>query len=284
MATRLADLPLGVLFVSSLNTRRDLIAGQEDSGIDDLAASIREKGLLQPITVRPEAGGRYEVIVGQRRFLACQKVGHDPISCVIRDDVNDADAVTISLVENVHRADMNPLDKARALKALYERYGSYSRVAKETSWSESTIRRYLSLLDLPEEIQEKIGTSQGPAGVGALSRLACTFCDEEAAEVYEKISGFKQSIQEEILKRSGGDIRKIGTLVSEAMEGAFEVRMCGGRFKCEIIKDILEGEIDMRDFEKLVKDVADTLGAGVRKGALREAARGFWKSLAAGQR
>jgi len=68
------------------------------------------------------------------------------------------------------------------------------------------------------------------------------------------------------------------------MEGAFEVRMCGGRFKCEIIKDILAGEIDRRDFEKLVRDVADTVGSDVRRGALRDAARDFWKSLAAGQR
>lgn len=203
---------------------------------------------------------------------------------MVRDDVDDPDAVTISLVENVHRADMNPLDKARALKALYERHNSYPRVAKETSWSEKTIRRYLSLLDLPPEIQEKIGTSQGPAGVGALSRLASTFSGDEAAEVYGKISGFKQNIQEEILKRSGGDIDKIDGLVTEAMEGAFEARMCGGRFKCEIIKDILAGEIDRRDFEKLVRDVADTVGSDVRKGALRDAARDFWKSLAAGHR
>src|SRR5213076_1352217 len=146
---------------------------------------------------------------------------------------------------------------------------SYPRVAKETSWSEKTIRRYLSLLDLPAEIQEKIGTSHGPAGVGALSRLASTFSGDEAVEVYDKISGFKQNIQEEILKRSCGDIGKIDALVAEAMEGAFEVRMCGGRFKCEIIKDILAGELDRRDFENLVRDVADTVGSDVRKGALR---------------
>ncbi len=169
MRTRQANLPLASLFVSGLNTRRDLAAGQEDSGIDELASSIREKGLLQPITVRPASGGRYEVVVGQRRFLACQKVGYDPIPCLVRDDLDDTDAVTISLVENVHRADMNPLDKARALRSLYDRYQSYARVAKETSWSEKTIRRYLSLLNLPPEIQNKIGTSQGPAGVGALA-------------------------------------------------------------------------------------------------------------------
>lgn len=284
MATRQANLPLGSLFVSSLNTRRDLTAGEEDSGIDELASSIREKGLLQPITVRPAPDGRYEVVVGQRRFLACQKVGYDPIPCLIRDDLDDTDAVTISLVENVHRADMNPLDKARALKLLYDRYQSYARVAKETSWSEKTIRRYISLLDLPAEIQDKIGTSQGPAGVGALARLASTFSGQEAAQVYDKISGFKQNIQEEILKRSGGDISKIDALVSEAMEGAFDVRMCGGRFKCEIIRDILEGEIEMRDFENLVREVAETVGSDVTRGALREAARGFWRTLATGQR
>jgi ParB family chromosome partitioning protein len=283
MATRQANLPLASLFVSRLNTRRDLTAGQEDSGIDELASSIREKGLLQPITVRPTPDGRYEVVVGQRRFLACQKAGYDPVPCLVRDDLDDTDAVTLSLVENVHRADMNPLDKARALKLLYDRYQSYARVAKETSWSETTIRRYISLLELPPQIQDKINTSQGPAGVGALARLASTFSGEEAVQVYEKISGFKQSIQEEILKRSGGDATKIDLLVSQALEGAFDVRMCGGRFKCEIIKDILKGELQIGDFEDLVKDVVQTLQAEVREGVLKEAARNFWKALAKGQ-
>jgi ParB family chromosome partitioning protein len=283
MATFQADLPLAALFVSSLNTRRDLTAGQEDSGIDDLASSIREKGLLQPITVRPAPDGRYEVVVGQRRFLACQKAGYDPIPCRIRDDLDDTDAVTLSLVENVHRADMNPLDKARALKSLYDRHQSYARVAKETSWSEKTIRRYIALLELPPSIQDKINTSQGPAGVGALARLASIFSGEEAAGVYEKISGFKQNIQEEILKRSGGDAAKIDELVEEAMEGAFDVRRCGGRFKCEVIRDLLGGKLEMRDFENLVKDVTETVGAEVGRGALKEAARSFWKTLATGQ-
>jgi ParB family chromosome partitioning protein len=270
------------LFVSSLNTRTDLKAGQEDSGIDELAASIREKGLLQPITVRPASKGRYEVIIGQRRFLACKKVGHNPVPCLIRDDLDDSDAVAISLVENVHRADMNPLDKARALKSLYDRSYSYDRVSRETSWSPQTIRRYLSLLELPSEIQQKIGTAEGPAGVGALARLANTFRGQEAIDVYQKISGFKQSIQEEILKRSDGDISKINVLVSQAMEGAFNVRMCGGRFKCEIIHNILEGEIGLRDFQGLLRQVADNVGADITKSALRDAARSFWKTLAAG--
>jgi ParB/RepB/Spo0J family partition protein len=283
MATHHARLPLAALFVSPLNTRRDLAAGQEDSGIDELAASIRQKGLLQPITVRPTPDGRYEVVAGQRRFLACQKVGYDPVPCIIRDDLGDDDAVILSLVENVHRADMHPLDKARALKALYDRYQSYARVARETSWSERTIRRYISLLDLPSDIQTKIGTPEGPAGVGALALLASTFHGEEAVRVYEKIAGFKPRIQEEILKRSGGDEAKIDALVAQAAEGAFDLRMCGGRFRCEVIKDILEGKLGMREFESLVQDVARSANAETVGDTLREVARSFWRMLAGGR-
>lgn len=279
MATLQLDLPLSSLFMSTLNTRTDLQAGQEDSGIDELAESIREKGLLQPITVRPSPDGRYEVIVGQRRLRACHKAGLDPVPCLVRDDLSDTDAVAISLVENVHRADMNPLDKARALKALYDRYGTYDRVARETSWSVQTVRRYMSLLDLPDQIQRTISTAEGPARVGALSRLASTFKGEQAVEVFQKIGSFKQNIQEEILKRSEGDIATVDGLVSDAMQGAFRVRMCGGRFRCEIVRDILEGEISKGEFEDLVNEVATNTEVDLEKTALARAAREFWRSL-----
>lgn len=282
MGARQQDIPLASLFVSTLNTRTDLEAGQEDASIDELAASIRQKGLLQPITVRPAPDGRYEVIVGQRRLLACQKAGIDPVPSIVRDDLSDADAVTISLIENVQRADMNPLDKARALKALYEQYGSYDRIARETSWSVATVKRYLSLLELPDAIQTTISTSEGPARVGALSRLAGTFKGDDAIQVFGKIGGFKQTIQEEILKRSGGDVSKIEGLVTDAMSGTFNVRMCGGRFRCEIVRDILEGDVSSEDFEALVKEVAANTGADVAQVELAQAAREFWSRLATG--
>lgn len=276
------NVPLDKLVVSKLNTRKDLQAGQEDSGINGLASSIQQRGLLSPLIVRPAADGRYEVLVGQRRLLACQKIQLDPVSCLVCDDLDDTDAVTISLVENVHRADMHPLDKARALKTLYDRYQSYERVSRESAWSVTTIRKYIQLLSLPEELQHSLSTSQGPAGVGTLARLASTFSGDEAIEVFDKVSGFKQSIQEEILKRSGGDISEIDDLVAEAWEGAFDTRHCGGAYRCEIIRDILEGEIKQSEFQQIVKEVAENLDSEVSKSKLREAARGFWKALAKG--
>jgi ParB family chromosome partitioning protein len=277
---QLRDIPLTSLVLSSQNTRRDLQAGEEDSGIAELAASITKQGLLSPLTVRPIAGDKFEVIAGQRRLLACQKVHLDPVPCLVRDDIDDTDAVAISLVENVHRADMNPLDKARALKALYDRYNSYERVAKETAWSAATVRKYIKLLELPPDLQQKLSTSQGPAGVGVLARLASTFSADDALEAYDKISGFSLSVQEEIIKRSAGDLSAIDDLRREALEGAFDVRQCGGRFKCEIVKDILEGNMKQSEFQALVTEVADNLGSELKKSALREAARDFWKSLA----
>jgi ParB family transcriptional regulator, chromosome partitioning protein len=200
------DIALDKLFVSALNARKDLQVGQEDSNIDDLASSIRQHGLLSPLIVRRVVDGRYEVIAGQRRLLACRKAEVDPVSCLVRNDLGDADAATLSLVENVHRADMHPLDKAHALRALYDHYQSYERVAKEAGCSVSTVRKYIQLLTLPEPLQQRLGTDGGPLGVAALARLASTFSGVEAIEVYKKVSGFTQRIQEEIIKQSDGDI------------------------------------------------------------------------------
>ena len=279
---RQVDIALGKLLVSELNARKDLQAGQEDFGIDELASSIRKQGLLSPPIVRPTVDGRYEILVGQRRFLACRKIGLDPIPCLVRDDLGDADAVTLSLVENVHRADMHPLDKARALKALYDRHLSFELVAKETAWSVSTIRKYIQLLSLPVELQERLNTAGGAAGVGMLARLAGTFSGNEAVEVYDKISGFTQRIQEEIVKRSGGDIMSVDDLVEEAQEGAFDVRRCGGAYGCSIIRDVLQQEMKQSDFQELVRHAAEKLSLELPKARLRAAARDFWKALATG--
>jgi ParB family chromosome partitioning protein len=274
------NIPLERLVVSALNARTDLIAGQEDSGIEELASSIQKQGLLSPLVVRAMQDGRYEVLVGQRRLLACRKLALSPVPCWVRDDLADADAVAISLVENVHRADMHPLDKARALKKLYDRHQSYERVARETAWSVSTIRKYIQLLDLPDEIQGRLCTANGASGVSALARLSSTFSGDEAVEVYDRISGFTQRIQEEILKRSGGNMEAVEDLVEEAQEGAFDVRRCGARFGCDIIRQIRQHQLTEADFHKMIEGAGGT--PRVFDEALRDASRTFWKLLAAG--
>lgn len=238
------ELPIQQITISEFNTRKDLMAGTEDSSIDDLALSIKEKGLLNPIMVRSSSTGKYELIAGQRRLLACKKLGMTTISALVRSQVDDADATAISLIENVHRAEMNPMDKARAFAALRGRYGGeVQRVSRETGIGAATVKKYLALLCLPEAIQERVSTAEGPAKIESLSMLTRTFTDpEDMLEAYNKTAGFTQEIQKQILKATAGDISRIDEVVTQAQEGAFDTKFCrglAGKLMCEYIPEEL---------------------------------------------
>lgn len=276
---RTQEIPLSKLFISTLNVRKNLEDGQEEAGILELANSIQAQGLLSPLTVRPTPDGRYEVLVGQRRLLAARRIGLDPVPCVLREDLSDERAQAASLIENVQRADMHPLDKARALKALFNRYGSYERVAAEIGWSVQTIRRYVTLLDLPDELRETIRTGDGTSGVAVLSRIATTFSGDDAIRAYSMVGGFNQRIQEQIIKQSRGSVAGVGRLAEEAREGAFDVRTCGVGRGCGLIQDLVEGAMSTREFEAFVQSAAGNHALSDAQ-QLREASRAFWKALA----
>src|SRR5262245_57284790 len=108
------EIPVDQIDVSEANTRKDLGDGQVDSNIEDLARSIDRHGLLNPITVFQKSDGRYAVVAGQRRFLAVRHLDRESIAAVVHEAMSDESATAVSLVENVHRADMNPRDKAVA--------------------------------------------------------------------------------------------------------------------------------------------------------------------------
>ncbi len=230
--------------VSDFNTRKDLDAGTEDTTIDDLADSIRERGLLSPIIVRMTADGHYDLFAGQRRLLAHRKLGMTTIPAIIRNDLDDTEATIVSLVENVQRADMNPLDKAKAYAGIRAKYGDDKRVAKETGVTIKTVRRYLALLNLAPSIQDAMASSEGTSGEGipgivTLELLAKTFAAPEDQErVLRMIGDFKQSTQQEILKKSGGDLSKIQGLVEQAMQGDFDIRVCRDGFCFDMSEDL----------------------------------------------
>jgi ParB/RepB/Spo0J family partition protein len=229
------EIPLSEISLSQLNVRNDLQSGTEDSSLDDLARSIGEKGLLNPLTVRYK-NGRYDLIVGKRRFLACQSLGWKNIPAIVRTDLQDADARILSLIENVHRADLHPLDKARAYQQIYETFGTFTRVSEETGVSIQTVKRYLFLLQLTPSIQERLTTNDGPAGICTLSKLAELFQDPKEQEyVLQRIEGFTQQVQIEILKRSEGNVDKIDELCEQALGGCFNLLICKGLDRCPYI-------------------------------------------------
>lgn len=257
----LTEIPLSRISVSEFNARKDLDAGTEDTGIQDLQDSIRERGLLSPVTVRPQPDGNYEVVAGQRRVLACRQLGMASIPAIVRDDVGDTDATVISLVENVHRADMSPIDKARAYQRIQDTYGSYAEVARQAGVSAQTVRKYLSLLRLHPEIQRSISTTAGPAGVAAMSRLAETFAPDQHVHVLERLKGFKQDIQIEVMKASRGDLDQLEEVRAQAIGGAFDARLCrdGLCFKMpDDLKPAIASLLEDRphDFAKRIRELA----------------------------
>lgn len=227
MENALTMVPLVMIRVSDRNVRKNLAAGTEDGDVAELAASIERQGLLNPPLLRETGDGHFEVIAGQRRVLACRRLGWIDVPALVRQ-LDDGEALAASLSENVQRADMDPLDKARAIKALEAMLGSLGAVATRLGLSLPTVRRYASLLCLAPELQQRIGTGGGPAQVGFLFRLAARFPDPAVqTEVYEKVAGFTGRVAEEITRRSGGDPDAVDGLVSLAIEGYFDRRPCG---------------------------------------------------------
>jgi ParB family transcriptional regulator, chromosome partitioning protein len=139
---------------------------RELDNLNDLMRSILEKGLLQPIIVRMiNDKNYYEIVAGYRRYFACKKLGWKKIPCQIVD-ITDMEAFEISLVENVQRKTLNPIDEAKAFKKyVYENgWGSASQLATKLGKSVAYITKRIMLLDLPSEVTKAINeNSLGPS-------------------------------------------------------------------------------------------------------------------------
>lgn len=236
------EVQLAAISVSSYNARKNLEAGSEDAGLNELAQSISKVGLISPPSVRNCGDGTYEVVAGQRRVLACQKLGWVTIPAYIRDWSDDT-ALGASLVENLQRADMHPLDKARGLDALSKRLGSERAAANSTGLSVQTVKKYISLLALPESLRSKLGTGDGPTGIGAMAELVKQFGDDEDVllEAWVKLEGLKGGLAQRILSESGGDLDQLEDLRQRALDGSFQLERCGSSLRtCPWIKDLPE--------------------------------------------
>jgi ParB family chromosome partitioning protein len=124
-----------------------------DERLKELAASIKEKGVIQPVVVKREGGGRFMLIAGERRYRASQLVGLKKIPAIVRE-AEPEDALEIALIENLQREDLNPLETAHAFDKLIEKFGlSQEQVAAKVGKDRATVANYLRLLNLPEEIK-----------------------------------------------------------------------------------------------------------------------------------
>lgn len=138
-----------------------------EAELAELAGSIREKGILQPLLVRPAPGapGEYQIIAGERRWRASQLAGLRTVPVVIRGDLDDLDVLEIGVIENIQRADLKPLEEAQAYKTLIDRFGrTQEDVAKTVGKSRSHVANSLRLLSLPDVITAPLDAGEITAG------------------------------------------------------------------------------------------------------------------------
>lgn len=139
------------IIVNSLQPRKKFT----DYRLDELAESIKEFGIIQPLLVHPvkDQPGKYELIAGERRFRASKKVGLEKVPVVVRS-VDEQEKLEVAIIENLQREDLNPIDLAQAYQKLMDEFGlTQEDVAKKMSKSRPAIANTLRMLSLPEEIQ-----------------------------------------------------------------------------------------------------------------------------------
>lgn len=152
------NIEISKLYVSNVNVRKTLTSEEDETGIHDLANDINTNGLINPITVRPN-GDMYEIIAGQRRYLAMKYLNNTHIPCNILN-IDTQKAEEISLVENVQRNQMTTCDKVRSYSKLYDVYNKdIDKVISAIHISKSTIQKYLKMRTLPEEVLNLLDTT-----------------------------------------------------------------------------------------------------------------------------
>jgi len=144
----LRDLPVGVIRPNPFHPR----SGIDEAALAELVASIEASGLLQPIVVRPRASG-YELIAGERRWRAVQRLGWATIPAVVRD-ADDQTLLTLALIENLQRNDLSPIDEAQGYRRLMDEFTvPQAEVARLVGRNRTTVANLLRLLKLPPEVQ-----------------------------------------------------------------------------------------------------------------------------------
>ncbi|HXQ00076.1 MAG TPA: ParB/RepB/Spo0J family partition protein [Solirubrobacteraceae bacterium] len=164
----LRELPVELIVANPNQPRRHF----DEEALRALAGSLGERGVLQPVLVRPKPGGTYELVAGERRWRAAQIAGLAEIPALVRDR-DDAATLELALIENMAREDLNPIEEARACAALVEELGlTREEVGRRVGRSRVAVSNLLRLLDLPDEVIEMLEREQLSEGHGRALLLA----------------------------------------------------------------------------------------------------------------
>ncbi len=186
----LRNIPVDLIQRGEYQPRRDM----DPEALQELADSIKEQGVIQPIVIRPIDNGRYEIVAGERRWRATQLAGLQEIPAVVRE-MPDKVALSVAIIENIQREDLNPLEEAIALERLLNEFElTHQQVADAVGRSRASVSNLLRLLDLDEEVKRHL--AQGKIEMGharALLALGAVTQRQVAREVISKQLSVRQT-------------------------------------------------------------------------------------------
>ncbi len=185
-------IPLGNIRPNRYQPRRNF----EEAALKELAESIRERGLLQPISVWKDSGeDQYELIAGERRLRAAALAGLAEIDAIVKRDLDDEQKLALSLIENIQREDLNAVDTALAYRELMQNFGvSQSDIAKRVGKSRAAVSNTLRLLELDEDIRQ--GIQGGLIDAGHARALISIPDSAKRREAFQRIVAEKLSVRE----------------------------------------------------------------------------------------
>lgn len=176
----------------------------DEGGLEELAQSIRIQGVVQPLIVAPRSDGSYTIIAGERRFRAARLAGLKQVPVVVRDVADERELLELALVENLQRADLNPLEEAEAYQELGARFGlSHEEIGGRVGKSRAAISNALRLLRLPAEVHDLLRDGRLTAGQ---ARPLLTLSDS-AAQVRLARRAIAESLTARDLERLSGEGR-----------------------------------------------------------------------------
>ncbi|HOY34608.1 MAG TPA: ParB/RepB/Spo0J family partition protein [Piscinibacter sp.] len=230
-----ATLKLAVLQPGKYQPRTRM----DEGSLYELAESIKAQGVMQPILVRPVSAGRYEIIAGERRMRAAKLAGLDEVPVLVKD-VPDEAAAAMSLIENIQREDLNPLEEAQGLKRLTDEFGlTHEQAAQAVGRSRSAASNLLRLLNLSEPVQQMLMAGDIDMGharallplEGAQQILAAgdvvarKLSVREAEKLVTKLQHARQKPLLRVASEKTRDVTRIEEELSDALTAKVEIRI-----------------------------------------------------------
>jgi ParB family transcriptional regulator, chromosome partitioning protein len=184
------EIPLDQIERNPYQTRTQF----DETKLAELAQSISASGVVQPIVVRPLAAGRYQLITGERRWLASKKANKATIPAIVRQ-VSDEQTLEMTIVENLQRADLNPIEQARAYQRLSNDFKmTQEQMAIRTGKERASVSNFLRLLKLPESVQQKV--ESGELSFGHARTLLALESPDAIAAAAQKVMALSLSVRQ----------------------------------------------------------------------------------------